>query len=557
VAARPPPTRTTSATSQIQRRDLFPFFRAMGTSVWGRRLDAGPASLESQLRPGRSVGSKNLKVPAPDLLASLGVSGNRLHVAFVSPEAVPFVKTGGLADVSGALPKALARLGHRVTLFLPRYASIPFPPGAFAGSVHVPVDSVHRSAGFYRRAEADGLEVVFVEHPPFFDRPTPYGENNRAYDDNRLRFAFFSRAVLEYFRSRGERPDVVHANDWQTGLVPVYLKAFYSDDPTLYRMASVFTIHNVAYQGQFGADTLGVLGLPWNLGSREALEFHGGISYLKGGVMFSEMVSTVSPQYAREIQTPEQGYGFEGVVRARAGELRGILNGVDYEEWDPAHDPHLAAPYTAADLRGKAACKVDVLRAFGLPSEPELPLVAAISRLVHQKGFDIVAEAWWDIVHRPLRLVILGTGEPAVEAGLRALAEKDPSRFAVRFAYDNALAHKIEAGADMILLPSRFEPCGLTQLYSLRYGTVPIVRSTGGLVDTVEPWDPASGQGTGFRFDTADGTGLVWAVDQALAAYRRRRDWKRLMRNGMEKDYSWERSAREYLDLYARAQERA
>jgi starch synthase len=313
----------------------------------------------------------------------------------------------------------------------------------------------------------------------------------------------------------------------------------------------------VAYQGVFGSDTLGVLGLPWNLGSRDALEFHGAISYLKGGVLFSEMVSTVSPQYAHEIQTPEHGYGFDGVVRARAADLQGILNGVDYEDWDPRHDPHIASPYSAENLRGKAACKAELLQAFGLPQEPELPVVAAISRLVHQKGFDIVAGSWWDLVHRPLRMVILGTGEPAVEDGLRRLAEKDPSRFAVRFAYDNALAHKIEAGADMILLPSRFEPCGLTQLYSLRYGTVPIVRSTGGLVDTVEHWNPETGEGTGFRFETADGTGLVWALDQALEAYRRKRAWKRLVRNGMARDFSWERSARGYVELYARAREKA
>ena len=485
------------------------------------------------------------------------VSSDRLHIAFVTPEAVPYMKTGGLADVSAALPKALARLGHRVTVFIPRYGPIPFPPGSFAGSVHVPVDSVARSAGYYRQAVADGLEVIFVEHPPFFDRPTPYGDHNTAYEDNRLRFAFFTRAVIEYFRSRGERPDVFHANDWQTGLVPVYLKAFYWDDPTLYRVPTLFTIHNVAYQGIFGPDTLGVLGLPWNLGSRDALEFHGGVSYLKGGVLFSEVLSTVSPQYAREIQTAEHGYGFEGVVQARSWDLHGILNGVDYEEWDPRDDPHIAQPSSAANLRGKAACKADLLQAFGLPAEPDLPVVAVISRLVHQKGFDIVADAWWDIVHRPIRMVILGTGEPAVEAGLRSLAEKDPSRFAVRLAYDNALAHKIEAGADMILLPSRSEPCGLTQLYSLRYGTVPIVRSTGGLVDTVEPWNPKAGTGTGFRFDAADGTGLVWALDQALAAYRNKRGWKRLVRNGMEKDFSWERSARGYEELYARARDKA
>lgn len=481
-----------------------------------------------------------------------------LHIAFVAAELTPFAKTGGLADVAAALPKALAKLGHRVTVFVPRYASVAFPPGRFLGSVHVPVDDVRRSAGYYtREGEVPGLEIVFVEHPPFFDRPQLYGDPDRAYEDNRLRFAFFSRAVLEYFRSRGERPSVFHANDWHAGLLPVYLKAFYADDPALYRSPSVFTIHNVAYQGRFGADTIGLLGLPWNLGTRDALEFHGGISYLKGGVQFSELLSTVSPQHAREIQTKELGFGFDGVVRARAADLSGILNGVDYDEWDPRIDRYIAASYSAGELSGKAACKKDVLAAYGLPAEPDLPLLGITSRLVHQKGFDIVADAWWDFLRRPLRMVMLGSGERGVEDGLRALQARDPTRFGVHIGYDTALAHKIKAGADMFLIPSRFEPCGLTQMYSLRYGTVPIVRATGGLVDTVEPYDPASGRGTGFRFDHADGTGLIWAIDAALSVYRGKKTWRRLMRNGMALDFSWERSARAYVQLYERARAKA
>lgn len=481
-----------------------------------------------------------------------------LHIAFAAAEMAPVAKTGGLADVAAALPKALVKLGHRVTVFLPRYAQIPFPPGRFAGSLHVPVDSLPRSAGYYvRDGELPGLELVFVEHPPFFDRPQLYGDPERAYDDNRLRFAFFSRAVLEYFRGKGERPSVFHANDWHTGLLPVYLKAFYADDPALFRSATLFTIHNVAYQGRFGTDTISLLGLPWNLGTPDALGFDGGISYLKGGVAFSELISTVSPQYAREIQTPEPAYGFDGVIRARAADLAGILNGVDYDEWDPRVDRHIARNYSPDDLAGKAACKRDLLASFGLPDKPELPLIGATSRLVHQKGFDIVAGAWWDFLQRPLRMVILGSGERAVEDGLRAFAARDPSRYSVRIGYDTALAHKLEAGADMFVIPSRFEPCGLTQMYSLRYGTVPVVRSTGGLVDTVEPYDPARGQGTGFRFDTADGTGLMWAIDQALAVHADQRAWRRLMRNGMAKGFSWERSARAYVELYERARAKA
>jgi len=291
-----------------------------------------------------------------------------LHVAFVTPEMAPFAKSGGLADISASLPKVLVRMGHRVTVVLPRFASIPFPPGELAGSVHVPVDGMPRSAGFYRTRTDAGVEVVFAEYPPFYDRPVLYGD----YDDNRLRFAFLARAALEYFRSRGERPSVFHAHDWQTGLVPVYLKSFYWDDPTLYRMPSVFTIHNVAYQGQFGMDTVGVLGLPWNLGTSFALEYHGSVSYLKGGTVFAEMVNTVSPTYALEIQGPEHGFGFDGVVRSRAGDVVGILNGVDYDDWDPRVDRHVARPYSPDDLSGKAAGKADLLRTAS-PSSPISP----------------------------------------------------------------------------------------------------------------------------------------------------------------------------------------
>ena len=474
-----------------------------------------------------------------------------LHIVYVTSEMAPHAKTGGLGDVGAALPKALVALGHRVTVFLPRYGSIAFPPGDFMGSVHVPVDSIHRSAGFYRATGRDGVEVVFVEHPDFFARPQLYGERGADYVDNRLRFAFLSRAAIEYFRSRGERPSVFHAHDWQTGLVPVYLKAFYWDDPTLFRMPSVFTIHNASYQGVFGSDTVGVLGLPWNLGTPDALEYYGGVSYLKGGILFSEIVTAVSPQYAREIQG-DLGYSMDRPIRSRAADLVGILNGVDYDEWDPGVDTHIAANYSADDLAGKAACKADLLRSVGLPEFPDLPVIGVTSRLVHQKGFDIVVGAWWDVANRPIRMVVLGSGEAAVESGFRALQQRAPDRIAARLGYDTPLAHKIQAGADMFLMPSRFEPCGLTQMYALRYGTVPVVRATGGLVDTVEPWDAATGQGTGFRFAHADGTGMTWAIDQARAAYADREAWTALQRNGMAKDFSWERSARAYEEVYRR-----
>ncbi len=477
-----------------------------------------------------------------------------MRIVYASSEMAPYAKTGGLADVSAALPKALAARGHEVLCFLPRYGSIAFPPGRFVGSVHVPVDSVHRSAGFYERELAPNLRVIFVEHPPFFDRQGIYGDHNGDFGDNEFRFAFFCRAVLEFCRSRGYRPDVVHAHDWQTGLLPVYLKAFYIDDPTLHRVPSVFTIHNLAYQGQFSAATLGPLGLPDSLAAEDALEWNGNISYMKGGILFSEVVTTVSPTYAREIQTAEFGQGLEGVVRSRAEDLVGILNGVDYEEWDPRHDPHIAAPYDEIEQAGKAACKRALLAEFGLSREPDLPLIGIVSRLVHQKGFDLVNAAMEPLLSRGLRMVVLGSGESDVEAGLREFVRRDPLRFGVRFNYDAGLAHRIEAGADIILMPSRFEPCGLTQMYSMRYGTIPIVRSTGGLADTVEPFDLKRKTGTGFVFEHADATGLMWAVDQALAAYSKPGPWTVLMQNAMRRDFSWNLSAERYEVVYSHAQ---
>jgi starch synthase len=481
-----------------------------------------------------------------------------MHIAFVASEMAPFAKTGGLADVIGALPKALAAIGHRVTVFLPRYGSIAFPPGNFIGGADVPTDGLPRAAGYFERVVSDGVRVIFVDYAPFFDRANPYGDGGADYPDNRLRFAFFARSALEFFRSRGERPDVFHAHDWQAGLLPVYLKSVYWRDPVIGRVPTVFTIHNLAYQGTFGTDTIGALGLPWHLGAGEAgLEFHGGVSFMKGGLLFAEEITTVSPQYSREIQGTEMGYGMDGIIRSRADDLTGILNGVDYDDWDPRHDRHIAQRYAPEDMAGKAACRADLLATFGLPTEPDLPIVGVTSRLVHQKGFDIVVRAWHDLLQRPIRMVVLGTGEPDVQNGFRALAARAPDRFAAHFAYDNALAHKIVAGADMFLMPSRFEPCGLTQMYALRYGTAPVVRSTGGLVDTVEPWNAATGSGTGFRFENADGTALLWGLDQAVTAFRDREGWGQLMRNGMSRDFSWTRSAREYEAVYVRSRQKA
>jgi starch synthase len=481
-----------------------------------------------------------------------------LHIALVSAEVTPFVKTGGLGDIAGALPKALARLGHRVTVILPRYRSIKLPEGEWDGSVHVRVDGLDRVAGFYRARTSPGVDTVFVEYGPFFDRDgSPYGGSAGAFDDNHLRFAFLSRAAIEYFRMRHERPSAFHANDWHTGLLPVYLKAMYWSDPLIGRMPTVYSIHNLAYQGNFAKRVLTTLGFSSHLADGPALEFDTGIGYMKGGILFSERVNTVSPHYADEVRTPELGLRFDGILRSRGSDFVGILNGVDYDEWDPRVDRMIARAFSPEDVSGKAACKSDLLRAYGLPEFPNLPVVGITSRLVYQKGIDLVTSAWPEFLRRPIRIVMLGEGERDVQEGFRLMAAAAPDRVGVRIGYDARLAHKIEAGSDMFLVPSRFEPCGLTQMYSLRYGTAPIVRSTGGLVDTVEHHVPGSDSGTGFRFNNADSTALLWALDQALTTYSRPDEWLALQRRGMRMNFSWERSAAQYVDLYEAAAQSA
>ncbi|OFV96389.1 MAG: glycogen synthase, partial [Acidobacteria bacterium RIFCSPLOWO2_02_FULL_60_20] len=392
---------------------------------------------------------------------------------------------------------------------------------------------------------------IFVDYPPFFDRDSLYvGKDGKDYPDNPERFSLFSRAVLEIAKSVF-RPDIIHCHDWQAGLTPVLLRTAYAQDLLLSNIPSVFTIHNLGYAGLFPSDALMRAGLGGELFTMDGLEFYGQVNFLKGALIHASAVSTVSRKYALEIQTPEYGYGLEGVLRGRTGRVSGILNGVDYSEWDPATDQLIAANYTAAKLDGKKACKLDLLRAFGLPeSDSQLPLIGIVSRFTRQKGADLIAEVADRVLSQRIRLVALGTGEPEYEQLFRELAARFPDRVAVRIAYDNTLAHKIEAGADMFLMPSYYEPCGLNQMYSLRYGTVPVVRATGGLDDTIEECDPATGAGTGFKFTNYSGAALLASLARALGVYSDSAKWTRLMRNGMAKDFSWNRSALEYRKLY-------
>lgn len=471
----------------------------------------------------------------------------------VASEAIPFAKTGGLADVLGALPRALARMGHHVDVMMPRYRGVTH--GEPVGRVSVALGGRARAADLYGVTHENVL-MLFVDQPEFYDRDALYGTAQGDYDDNAARFAFLANAAVDWMASTRARYDVVHAHDWQAGLVPALLADGERAGALAHHPATVFTIHNLAYQGIFAPEWLPKLGLPWDLMRAEAMEFWGRISFLKAGVVFSEVVTTVSPRYAAEIQTPEFGFGFDGLLRERAGDLVGILNGIDYDEWDPARDPALPVPYTAATLAGKGAAKRRVFEAFGLPVTDEAlrrPLVAMVSRLVDQKGFDLIAEIADDVPTLDATFVLLGTGDPAHERLWRDLSVRNPDRVGARIGFDESLAHLIEGGADLFLMPSRFEPCGLNQMYSLRYGTVPVVRAVGGLHDTVRNYDPATGEGTGFTFTEYTGAALLGTLRWALATFRDRDAWGRIQQAGMRQDHSWGASARQYLAVYERA----
>src|SRR6266705_7076160 len=413
-----------------------------------------------------------------------------MHIAFIASEAVPFSKTGGLADVVGALPRALAALGHEISVYLPRYRHTRITEErTVLQSITVPFDDRYRFCSILTGAGYPGVRFFFVDYPPFFDRDGLYGTASGDFPDNAERFALFCRAVLEASKILGV-PGVFHCHDWQTALIPVLLSTQYADDPAFRDVATVFTIHNMGYQGIFPPDTLPLLTLSWDLFTMTGMEFFGQVNFLKGALVYSDFITTVSRKYSQEIQTTEFGFGLEGVLRDRASTVTGILNGVDYDEWSPQTDKFIAARYSPKDLSGKAVCKQDLLAAFGVTNaDLRLPVIGIVSRFAAQKGFDLIAQIMDRLAREDMIIVALGTGDKEYEEMFRRMNKQFPQKIAVKVAYDNAIAHKIEAGADMFLMPSRYEPCGLNQIYSLKYGTVPVVRATGGLDDTIEPWD--------------------------------------------------------------------
>lgn len=471
-----------------------------------------------------------------------------MNILFVASELYPYVKTGGLGDVAQALPAALSDSGLDISVLVPGYRPLlEATSRETVARIDCPFLGISATLSQVRNIRP---RLLILEYAPYYDRPGgPYQNNGSDWPDNAERFALLCHAAVNLCGSTSVLPwqaDIVHCNDWQTGLVPAYLHV--RGDT---RTKSVITIHNLAFQGIFPATTLPRLGLPDAVFAMHGVEFHGSVSFLKAGLFYAERITTVSPSYAAEIQQPELGFGLDGLLRTRAGDITGIVNGIDTVQWDPADDPALKSPYDADHLEAKQINKAVLQAEVGLPVNAEVPLLGMVSRIAEQKGSDLVIEILPRLMQLGAQLVVLGSGDHALEQALLDSAQRAPQQISLRIGYDEGLAHRIEAGSDMFLMPSRFEPCGLNQMYSMRYGTPPIVRATGGLKDTVS--DPAAtslDQATGFVFDKADAASLLEAIERALAAWRAPQIWRQLQRNGMRRDFGWRNSAERYVTLY-------
>ncbi len=481
-----------------------------------------------------------------------------MRVLMVTPEATPFAQTGGLGEVLSALPVELAALGVEVDVLMPKYRGI--NPDNFNitksnVSIEVTLNAKNVKAGLWEHVGKNGARYGFLECDDYYDRDYLYGTPETGdYEDNAERFVFLTRAALELALQEGRHYDVFHSHDWQAALTAVYLRTLYAGEPLLRNIAAVMTIHNLGYQGIFWHLDMPLVGVGWEFFTPKHMEFHGKLNFLKSGLVFADLINTVSPGYRNEILTSEFGFGLEGILQEKKDRLSGILNGVDYSLWNPQTDLYAAQSYSAEDLTGKSVCKDELQRLAGLQLNPHKPLIAVVSRLSSQKGVDIVAEAFDSIVGNDIQLIVLGTGELQYHHIFNDLVVKYPGKVSAFLKYDYSMAHKIFAGSDMILIPSRYEPCGLNQLYALKYGAVPIVTATGGLTDTVDEFDVDPETGTGFKFFPPNAIALERAVLKAIRVYRDQPEvWKRLMIRGMNKDYSWNRSAREYLALYERA----
>ena len=505
----------------------------------------------------RSVGkAPKQKTAKKRLSASAVLRRDALRVLMIASEAQPYSKTGGLADVAAALPKALGRLGHDVTLVTPRYRGVADGPVAANVSIEVAGHRFHtrlmEAPGPGHDASASQARILLLDCQELYDRDGIYYDKSGDFADNPVRYAALSAAAIEWALTQPPF-DIIHAHDWQAGLAPVYARALGAAHPRTAAPRTVFTIHNLAYQGIFQKTWVPRLGLHWDDFTIDGFEYFDQLSFMKSGVNFSSAITTVSPTYAEEIQRPEYGNGLDGVIRRRRDALAGILNGIDPDEWDPAADRHLPAPFDINDLSGKQAAKRALLERFGFAVTSELlarPVIGMVSRMVDQKGLDLIAAVAGELAALDATFVIVGTGEPKYQDMWRVLSRTRPDRVSAFIGFDEQRAHLVEGGSDIFMMPSRFEPCGLNQMYSLRYGTVPVVRAVGGLVDTVRPFTPANGRGTGFLFADYHPRPFLETLRAALAVYRNKRLWTRLQKNGMKADFSWDRSAGEYVKMY-------
>lgn len=480
---------------------------------------------------------------------------SKLRILAIASEMLPFIKTGGLADVAGVLPKELKKRGHEVLCVIPKYSDLKLRGRR--------VEAVFPLFGVWMggceewcsifKVDEEGVPVYLVEYHKYFSRPGLYHDSDfNDYRDNPARFALLTRAALEIAKRIGFKPDIVHSHDWQTALAPAYLKTWHWNDPILGAAASVLTIHNANYQGTYPASWYPYLGLPAAAFTPQAFECYGAINFLKGGIHYADAVNTVSPHYAQEISAPHAPSGLAPYLSDKGSAFRGILNGVEYDAWNPETDRALAANYSKEDLRGKAACKADLQGSLGLEARPDILLMGVVGRFTEQKGYALLS-ACIDRVMADMvvQFAVLGSGDPGLEAFFRSLQERFPGRAGAAIGYDEKLAHRIEAGADLFLMPSLFEPCGLNQMYSLKYGTLPLVRATGGLDDTVEQYDEATGAGTGFKFRDPTPDALYYTIGWAVSTwYDRPAHWKKMMAAGMSKEFSWGDSVREYEKLY-------
>jgi starch synthase len=481
-----------------------------------------------------------------------------MRIFFVTPEAVPCSRAGGLGDISYHLPRALKALGHQVTVLVPKYRGAEeFPLERLDGlEREIDLSISRRTAEFYRLVvdDGEGHEIILIGSDDLFDRPGIYGNEFGDYDDNAERFIFFSKAAFSYLSETvsPKEPTVIHAHDWASGLVPMYAKVLTRQNPNLAQAGTLFTYHNLASQGTFPYYDFTMTGLDWSHFTFKGLEFHGQLNLTKAGLLGAHLINTVSHKYAKETLGPELGRGLEGLLKERRPDLRSVLNGVDYSLWDPAKDRYLPQVFSLDDLEGKNVCRRHLASLFGLKDD-HLPIVAVVSRLLARKGLDLINRAMPSLLEMPMRMVFMGTGEDHFISFLRETASANPGKVGLKLAYDQALIHQIVAGADILLVPSRFEPCGLEQLYALKYGTVPVVRATGGLDDTVMDELTRPSLGTGYKFQDFSPEAMVGLLSTAIEDYKEKDKWRGLMRRGMLEDFSWDRSAAAYVQIYSQA----